>query len=722
MRRLGFFLFVLISGFSIKAQNISPFLLGSNAWQPTWQSGSKLPELWDDLKTAGYQMIRVGGNGAQNSSDYTKERIGDLVAAIRTSANAEPIVQIPRTFTAAQTTTLITYLNGTRGLKVKYWTLGNEPNLDNDWSDPIPLSQVAAYIKTNAQALKTYDPTVKIIGPDPAWYDNNYINPLFVNAGTNNVSGKDENGNYYLDVLCWHKYGITSGSELDGEIGQAIGVINKINLTRPAENKMSWAIGEINSHYSNDMATADQKTWSFNAGQMFAELYDQGMRKGALTICSWSIFESGGNRSNGDLSLFDMSGGLLKGRSSYYHVLMLGQNMKTKYLTNADNKSDVTVVSMGDSTGFAIMIMNKNNTKSYEYSLGLNGAYGTEKELKIKVSAGLTKELSGTIGSNTTKMMVFDAEGKLLKRYSYNEADANKMSAPTIEQFTGMAGEAGVLEFTSPVKNSRKETTDTIKVEVNAQHSSGIASVTLFMNDSLIGTDISAPFQWLSDSSLINLPVGKYNLKAIAITTGGDSISSAVDFSVMAPAVLPQVSFTYPLNGAEFEAGVNLQVTGVIATHPAGISNVKLYVNNVLDRQENIAPYDWGLDGQTDPLLKNMKAGTYTLKAVATATSGEVNEASITIVVKTKTDIQQLENVKDAIKIFPIPVVDNVIFNNINEYQSIEIYNQVGQLLKTIKNSNAESRTIDMVNYSRGIYVVRFLNSTSQATYRIVKE
>lgn len=282
-------------------------------------------------------------------------------------------------------------------------------------------------------------------------------------------------------------------------------------------------ISEINSHYSNDLATADQKTWSFNCGQMFAELYDLGMRKGAFSICEWSVFESGGSRTNGDLSLFDFSGGKLKGRSSYYHALMLGQNLKTKYLSNADNKGDVSIISMGDSTGFAIMILNKNNTKPYEYSLGLNGAYVSEKELKIKVSAGIDKEFTGIIGFNSTKMMVFNTVGQLIKQYSYNETDANSMNAPTIELFN---------------------------------------------------------------------------------------------------------------------------VTGK----------------------------------------------------------------------------QQTNNVKGQIEIFPIPVVDNVIFNNIGEYQSIEIFNQVGQLLKTIKNSNAESRTIDMVNYSRGIYVVRFLNSTSQATHRIVKE
>jgi len=721
MRRLGIILVILTSVLSLKAQNISPYLIGTNAWQPTWHSGSKLTELWGDLQSAGFQLVRIGGNGAQTDSDYTKERVASLVAEIQ-AIGAVPIVQVPRHFDATKTTTLITHINGTKGLHVKYWAIGNEPNLDNDWSDPIPISQVAAYIKTISKALKAYDPSIKVIGPDPAWYDNNYINPLFVNAGTNNVSGKDENGNYYLDVLCWHKYGIASGSEFDGDISQAIGVITQINKNRPAENKMSWAIGEFNSHYDNSKATNDQKVWSFNAGQMFAEVYDQGMRKGALTICPWSIYESGGNRGNGDLSLFDNVSGQLKGRSSYYHTLMLGQNMKSKYLTNTDNNGNVTVISMGDSTGLAVMILNKSDSKSYEYSLGLNGNYGTEKELKIKVTAGLSKEFTGTIGKNTTKMLVFDVEGKLIKRYTYNETDANNMSAPTIELFTGSAGETGMLEFTSPIKNSRKEQADTIEVNVNAVHNSGIASVALYLNKTLIGTDSASPFQWKSIAKLANLPLGIHELEAVAITTAGDSIISSVEFSVMAPSVLPQVSFTSPVNGAVFDEGVNLTVTGVQATHPAGVANVKLYLNNVLVRQENLAPFDWGLAGQNDTKLLNLKAGTYTLKAVATATTGEIAETSIQIVVKAKTGFLNLENDKGEIHIYPIPVIDHLTFNNIGEYNNIEIINQAGVLMATISNGNAESRIIEMAQFSRGMYLVRLVNPTSNIAFKVLKE
>jgi hypothetical protein len=78
-------------------------------------------------------------------------------------------------------------------------------------------------------------------------------------------------------------------------------------------------MSEFNGHYNNDIATADQKTWSFNAGQMFAEMYDIGMRKGAFAICSWSIFESGGSRIAGDLGLFDRTNNEYRGRSTYYH-------------------------------------------------------------------------------------------------------------------------------------------------------------------------------------------------------------------------------------------------------------------------------------------------------------------------------------------------------------------------------------------------------------------
>ncbi len=94
----------------------------------------------------------------------------------------------------------------------------------------------------------------------------------------------------------------------------------------------------------------------------------------------------------------------------------------------------------------------------------------------------------------------------------------------------------------------------------------------------------------------------------------------------------PEVVFTQPLNGDEYDEGVSL-IANVQARDDGAIANVKLYINGTFVRQENISTYDWNHKGQ-DPALQNMAPGTYVFRAIATDDEGATGEASITITVK----------------------------------------------------------------------------------------
>jgi acetyl esterase/lipase len=99
---------------------------------------------------------------------------------------------------------------------------------------------------------------------------------------------------------------------------------------------------------------------------------------------------------------------------------------------------------------------------------------------------------------------------------------------------------------------------------------------------------------------------------------------------------VPVVSFAAPTGNITLNTGANLYVK-VNATDSDGtISNVKLYKNNVaLARTEGGAPYEWNAAGQNDPELKNLQAGSFALKAVATDNGGATGQATITVTVVT---------------------------------------------------------------------------------------
>lgn len=96
----------------------------------------------------------------------------------------------------------------------------------------------------------------------------------------------------------------------------------------------------------------------------------------------------------------------------------------------------------------------------------------------------------------------------------------------------------------------------------------------------------------------------------------------------------PTISFQSP-SGNQFEEGDDLGVVVDAKDNDGTIVNVKLYIDDVLVRQESGAPYEWGSanPGANDTTLLNLVEGTYVLKAVATDNNGKNNTVIKTITV-----------------------------------------------------------------------------------------
>jgi len=429
---------------AVSAQTISPYLIGNNAWMPPWSYGGKIDALWGKMETAKFQTVRIGGNGAMADNKAIGAgaqatgyyRVLYLIDSVR-AAGAEPIVQVPWEYSTAEATQYITYINGTAKRGIKLWSIGNEPD-NNGIGDGYV---VGTYTRRIASGLKAYDPKAIVIAGDHAWYNTQHLDLLI--GGGSDITGKDAAGNYYVDVISWHRYGFNDITSIEANVDDFKKRIAAANAARPADKQISWSLGEMNMHYRNDYITnADQYPWTFHAGQVFAETYDLGMRKGGFAVCPWAMHEHGGDRStvlNGtdvptDLSLFDSQGSGYAGRSTYWHSLMLGQNMKANYLTHTANTANLVIIPMGDATGTAVMLLNRSKTVALPFDLRLdNGAFVGKSATQIRVQAGVGQEISGTLAAYSTQMLVFNATGALVKRYTYTSANTDANAGPTIE-------------------------------------------------------------------------------------------------------------------------------------------------------------------------------------------------------------------------------------------------------------------------------------------------
>ncbi|HTB57639.1 MAG TPA: hypothetical protein VLC06_07175 [Polyangia bacterium] len=163
-------------------------------------------------------VMRVGGyNNDANTQDPFDDAAFDTAVAYARAIGAEPIIQVPlladtsgKPPTAATAAGMVTYGNVTKSYGLKYFSIGNEPDLyasQGSVADPtqpaIPGFTPADYCATATAyvaAMKAVDPTIKIVGPDLSWKyqagggDNDWLTPILTGCGD------------LFDVISIHRY------------------------------------------------------------------------------------------------------------------------------------------------------------------------------------------------------------------------------------------------------------------------------------------------------------------------------------------------------------------------------------------------------------------------------------------------------------------------------------------------------------------------------------
>ncbi len=168
----------------------------------------------------------------------------------------------------------------------------------------------------------------------------------------------------------------------------------------------------------------------------------------------------------------------------------------------------------------------------------------------------------------------------------------------------------------------------TVTVIASASDNTGVAGVAFYLNDALLGTEVTAvPYQRSFNTA--TYANGSYSLKAVARDLAGNTATSAlvpvtISNAVVPPAdtVPPQVGITAPGSGAVLAGTATVAAS---ATDNTAVQGVTFYLNDIaLGTQVTTAPYQRNFDTS---LYAN---GAYSLKAVArdlagnTATSGLV--------------------------------------------------------------------------------------------------
>ena len=428
---------------------VSPLLLGQNLWLNPPDSAYTV------IDESGIALMRIGGITYDNNPlpDATLLRQVDNIRAI----GAEPVIQVSRHKGAAAAAATVTYLNVTHGRAVKYWCIGNEPDINWQGTETGLAAFVATYIKEIAPAMRDVDPGLHLSGPEMAFYSSTKFQALL--GGASDIAGRDAKGRFYLNTISFHRYPFNDVFTRTGVLAEmhsglestVTALTNQVAFAntrhaRTGADALTWSLTEFNQTYRNPPVSTNHPAGlgvsSFLNGQFFAEYYRVGMKHGALTMATWSLQEGGGNGSITDFGYIGGSWASPVRRSSFHHMKLVADYLLPGgYLAGTTSTPNLAVLGTSTASGtlLAVMLMNQNTTTSSRFTLRMNTDPVVGDGVRINVDAGLAREFSGTLGAQSTVVLQFDEAGELRQRSLYS-LDLYQRNLPpqisTFPQFT----------------------------------------------------------------------------------------------------------------------------------------------------------------------------------------------------------------------------------------------------------------------------------------------
>lgn len=258
----------------------------------------------DAMKALAPALLRVGGynNDANTPMAFDDAELDRAIAYAR-AVGAEPLLQVPLLAdasgarpTAETAADMVSYANVTQGYGVRYFSIGNEPDLyatqgslANGADPAIPgytPDQYCATARDFVAAMKGVDPSIRIVGPDLAWHyvaGNDWLTPILTECGD------------LFDIVAIHRYPFSSAlatlerAEADAaSFETTIDGVRELMLAAGQGDK-PLALTEMNVAY--DATTCDQTASPTTTGSALwlADAFGAASERDLFTTAVWDI-------------------------------------------------------------------------------------------------------------------------------------------------------------------------------------------------------------------------------------------------------------------------------------------------------------------------------------------------------------------------------------------------------------------------------------------------
>jgi Glycosyl hydrolases family 39 len=177
---------------------ISPYSYGTN--HGPWAFVAF--DLWEAAEASGLTMIRFPGGNWGDLNDLRPQNVDDLMTLCE-MMNAEPYLHVRmRDGSPEKAAKLVRYANIENDYNIRYWSIGNEPNLFDEYD----TERYNREWRAIAEAMLEVDPSIILIGPEVSQY------PPTFSETPKDAAGRDwmteflkANGDL-VDIVSIHRY------------------------------------------------------------------------------------------------------------------------------------------------------------------------------------------------------------------------------------------------------------------------------------------------------------------------------------------------------------------------------------------------------------------------------------------------------------------------------------------------------------------------------------
>jgi len=238
---------------------ISPYIYGTN--DGPWLGGPFA--LRDQVAAAKLKFISWPGGNWGDENDVTTDQLDAFVAYCR-SIGAEPrIVARLKGGTASAAADLVKYANVTMKYDIRYWGIGNEPDLyEANGVTGYNVDQYDKDWRTFALAMKAVDPTIELVGPDISQF---VASPSagYLQARTDWLTSFLNANGDLVDIVSIHRYPFLADAQTPPTIDDLRGNSKEWDAIIPALRSI------VKAQTGKDLpvaVTEVNSSWAQNAG------------------------------------------------------------------------------------------------------------------------------------------------------------------------------------------------------------------------------------------------------------------------------------------------------------------------------------------------------------------------------------------------------------------------------------------------------------------------